>query len=80
MTVVGYGKDRLGTIDPDILILLDPAERSERRNYYTKIVTLDQEKIVGNSIPQRVLSLTGDVVIKPSANSGLIQGAYRLEL
>jgi hypothetical protein len=79
MTVVGYGKNRQGQVDPHILIVHDPAERSERKNYYATVSVLEKGTI-DNSIPAHgILTLQGDVVLKPGADAGLIQGAYRLE-
>lgn len=80
MTVVGYGKDRSGHEDPSILIVHDPAERAERKNYYPKLIPL-QSGTIDNSVHAKgVFKLTGDIIIKPSADFGVIQGAYRLEL
>jgi hypothetical protein len=80
MTVVGYGKNREGKNDPKVLIVHDPAERSERKNYYPRMITLTHGVIDGDRPAKGILTLTGDVVIKPSADYGIIQGAYRLEL
>jgi hypothetical protein len=80
MTVVGYGKNRQGSTDPNILIIHDPAERSERKNYYATIAELKQG-VINDSIPaQGVLTISGDVIMKPGAQFGLIQGAYRLDM
>ena len=73
MTVVGYGKDRSGRPDPNILILHDPAERAERRNYYAKTVALNKGKIDGSRSAKDVLTLTGDILLKPTADRGVIQ-------
>ena len=80
MTVVGYGKDRTGKVDPNILIVNDPAERAERKNYFPTLKVC-AEGFIDDQIPaNEVLSLQGDVVIKPGSDLGVIQGAYRLEL
>ena len=79
MTAVGYGKDRSGHLDPSILVLHDSAERAERKNYYARIEVLSHGRIDGSRSARDVLTLTGDVVLKPTADRGLIQGAYRLE-
>jgi len=80
MTVVGYGKNRRGDVDLNILVVHDPAERSERKNYYATISKLDNGTIDNSLAAKDVLTIQGDVVIKPGADAGLIQGAYRLEL
>lgn len=80
MTVVGYGKDRSGKVDPDILIVHDPAERAERISYFPKLISGAAETIDTTIKGQDVFSLQGDVVLKPGANLGVIQGAYRLDL
>lgn len=80
MTVVGYGKNREGKEDSNILIVHDPAERSERKNYYATIGVLENGTIDGSKDAKGVLTLSGDVVLKPSADRGVIQGAYRLEM
>src|SRR3989344_1969272 len=51
MTVVGYGKNRAGELDPNILIVHDPAERSERKNYYASISSLERGTIDGSRPP-----------------------------
>ncbi len=79
MTVVGYGKNRLGEIDPNILIVHDPAERAERKNYYASIGSLEHGTIDSVRPAKGILTLSGDVILKPSADRGVIQGAYRLE-
>jgi hypothetical protein len=80
MTVVGYGKNRQGQADPNVLIVHDPAERSERKNYYATVKELSGGTIDDTISAKGVLTIQGDVVIKPGADAGLIQGAYRLEL
>lgn len=88
MTVVGYGKDRAGRDDSNILIVHDPAERAQRKNYYPTISILKHGTLAeDNPKPTdqtrsavSALSITGDVVIKPGADYGIIEGAYRLEL
>lgn len=80
MTVVGYGQDRSGKIDPDILIIHDPAERADRKNYYPKLIAGSAETIDDTIVAKDVFNLQGDVVLKPGADLGVIQGAYRLEL
>jgi hypothetical protein len=79
MTVVGYGKNREGKEDPNIIIVHDPAERAERKNYYATIGSLEHGTIDDSRAAKGVLTLNGDVVLKPSADRGIIQGAYRLE-
>jgi hypothetical protein len=80
MTVVGYGKDRSGKTDPDVLIVHDPAERAERKNYYPTIAARTNGTIDDTISGENVLNLQGDVILKPGADLGVIQGAYRLEL
>lgn len=80
MTVVGFGKNRKGDIDPNIIIVHDPAERAERKNYYATVTELKQGTIENGIKAAGVLYLSGDVILKPGADFGLIQGAYRLEL
>lgn len=87
MTVVGYGRNRAGRKDSNILIVHDPAERAQRKNYYPTISTLKHGTLADEdpkSSDQRrpavsALSITGDVVIKPGADYGIIEAAYRLE-
>ena len=88
MTVVGFGKNRAGRNDPEVLIVHDPAERAERKNYYPRIIPLQHGTLTDND-PQAhdkarpaksALSISGDVVLKPGADFGILQGAYRLEL
>jgi len=85
MTVVGYGKNRLGEVDPQVLIVQDPAERAERKNYFSTLTTLKHGVLIDNGPPESsrdangALSMTGDVVLKPGADFGIIQEAFRLE-
>lgn len=86
MTVVGYGKDRKGQLNKNIIILHDPAERAERIAYYATVTALKHGTLLGREkkyYPRTAtgeLSLTGDYIMKPTASHGLIQGAYRLEI
>jgi hypothetical protein len=88
MTVVGFGKNRAGRNDPEVLIVHDPAERADRKNYYPRIISLQHGTLTDND-PQAhdkarpatsALSISGDVVLKPGADFGILEGAYRLEL
>jgi len=88
MTVVGFGKNRAGRNDPEVLIVHDPAERAERKNYYPRITALRHGTLIDNDPnphdtarpANSALSISGDVVLKPGADFGIIEGAYRLEL
>jgi len=88
MTVVGFGKNRAGRNDPEVLIVHDPAERAERKNYYPRIIPLRHGTLTDNDPKSHdetrpanlALSISGDVVLKPGADFRIIQGAYRLEL
>ncbi len=80
LTVVGYGKDRKGHLNPNVLIVHDSAERAERINYYPLLKKLDHGTIDGKISAVGVLTLSGDIVFKPGADKAVIQGAYRLEL
>lgn len=87
VTLVGYGQDRQGRKDPDILIIHDPAPRSGpvKSHDYVKLERIGHGKFSsgsGRANPSAVgwYKMSGDLKIKKGANCGILDGAVVLRL
>ena len=90
LNVVGYGKNRAGKLDRDVLVVKDSAERSASQNkYYVRVEELKAGTLVDSSgtfskyLPRPAagsLSLSGELIFKAQATHAIVQGAYRLEM
>jgi C-terminal processing protease CtpA/Prc len=87
VTLVGYGKDENGRLDPTILILHDPSPRAGKsfRNEYASVSRIRRGKLVGEwvGLPRSAAGyykLGGGMHIKREANSAVIDGVIALEL
>jgi len=87
VTLVGYGKDENGRLDPTILILHDPSPRAGKsfRNEYASVSRILRGKLVGEwvGLPRSAAGyykLGPGMHIKREANSAVIDGVIVLEL
>ncbi len=87
VTLVGYGKDENGRLDPTILILHDPSPRAGKsfRNEYASVSRIRSGKLVGEwvGLPRSAAGyykLGPGMHIKKEANSAVIDGVIALEL
>jgi hypothetical protein len=80
VTLVGYGKDKNGNIDENILIVHDPAGRSGAavNHDYVRITKLSHGSSGDGQSP--LYKLTGDLKLRNSADCALLDGAAVLVL
>ncbi len=87
VTVVGYGKDERGAIDPRILIVHDPSPRAGRYgiNEYAHVRTIEAGVLTGDymGLPRCAIgycALGGGMHIKQDANTAIVDDALALTL
>jgi hypothetical protein len=85
VTLVGYGVDESGAVDPKVLIVHDPSPRSgiEFANEYVTIQSLSSGLIGGYGIPQPAkgyYKLSGGLDISEVGDTAILEGAIILSL
>ena len=89
--MVGYGRDRLGNADPQILIIHDSSDRSGTTfsNQYVRLEKLESGRLIKmpetdiQGYPRNakgLYKLVGEMKIKQGADVGIMQGAIVLDL
>jgi C-terminal processing protease CtpA/Prc len=87
VTLVGYGKNENGKIDPNILILHDPSPRTGRdfSNEYASAEKIERGMLAGDwaGLPRSAVGyykLGGGMHIKKQTDTAIIDGAITLKL
>jgi len=87
LTLVGYGVDKMGNKNPDILIVHDPAPRAGKKasHTYIKLQRLNSGQLVGtqDGLPRLAKGyylLAGDMRINRRADFAILDGAVVLRM
>lgn len=87
VTLVGFGKNKYGKEDPNILVIHDPAPRSGRATShdYVHLERINHGRFSINSGRKNLTAngwykLTGDLKIKKGADCGIIDGAVIMRM
>lgn len=87
LTLVGYGMDKDGNVDQDVLIVHDPAPRAGKypAHNYVKLELIKNGKLMGKvfGLPRDAKGyyiLGGDMRVKKAANVGILDGAVVLKM
>jgi hypothetical protein len=89
VVMVGYGKDRSGNPDPNMILIHDPAPRAgqDKRTQYVKLVplqgTLQRRRVDGRMVRTDAAGywqVSGDMFLHPHSDAAIIDAAVSLEL
>ena len=88
VTLVGYGVDKNGNEDPNVLIIHDPGSKSGRDlvHEYVRVGWIDSGRLTGENhqgLPRSAVgyyTLVGDLHVKQEADFGILDGAVVLSM
>jgi hypothetical protein len=88
VTLVGYGVDKNGNEDPNVLIIHDPGSKSGRDlvHEYVRVGWIDSGRLTGENhqgLPRSAVgyyTLVGDLHVKQEADFGILDGAAVLSM